>query len=473
MFRIAICGLSTESCTFSPLPTRMADFTLHRGEAFLNRYPFLDMFDAEFVPLMWARALPGGSIEAETYQHIKSEMLQLLRENGPFDGVYLDMHGASNVQGMDDAEGDLISAVRELVGDQCLLSASFDLHGNISRREVENLDMLSAYRTAPHVDVVETRHRAVKMLLHCLEKGVRPMRAWLQVPLVLPGEKTSTEWEPGLSAYATLEESDPVPGVLDASLLVGYVWADEPRSSATVIVTGTDAEVITREAARIGQWYWDVRDQFDFGVRTGSVDECITWALEAPEACVFISDSGDNPTAGGVGDTPVVLASLLKRGVTSAVVSSIADEAAVKVCLAAGVGAEVELSLGGKLDPYTSQPLPVNGRVLRIEQSQNTEVVVEVEGLKVIITERRRPYHFIADFQKLGIEPLNHKIVIVKIGYLEPDLKRAAPLALLALSPGAVDQAIERIPYKRIQRPIYPLDKDMTWQPQPVLFPAR
>jgi microcystin degradation protein MlrC len=113
----------------------------------------------------------------------------------------------------------------------------------------------------------------------------------------------------------------------------------------------------------------------------------------------------------------------------------------------------------------------MHARILYIAPGQNTEVVIQIGGIKAIITERRRPYHFIADFQRLGIEPLQHKIVVVKIGYLEPDLKRAAPLALLALSPGAVDQAIERLPFQRIQRPIYPLDKEMTWQPRPFVFP--
>src|SRR5690606_7106943 len=160
---------------------------------------FLSEFDAEFVPLIWARALPGGSVEASAYQQIKAEILDLLRANAPFDGINLDMHGATNVQGMDDAEGDLMEAIRILVGRDCLISASFDLHGNISRREMENLDMMTAYRTAPHVDAEETRHKAVSMLVHCLNNGIRPMRAWVQIPVVLPGEKTSTEWEPGAS----------------------------------------------------------------------------------------------------------------------------------------------------------------------------------------------------------------------------------------------------------------------------------
>jgi microcystin degradation protein MlrC len=326
--------------------------------------------------------------------------------------------------------------------------------------------MLTAYRTAPHVDVIETREKALRMLVHCLENGVRPSRSWIAIPVVLPGEKTSTEWQPGARLYAELPASDNAPGVLDASLLVGYVWADEPRASATVIVTGTNPDVNVREAERIAQHYWDARAEFQFGVPSGSIEECIRWALQAPEACVFISDSGDNPTAGGAGDTPVALAALLAAQAPSAMVASIADAPAIEACFSAGVGAELELALGGKLDPHTSAPLPVRASVRYLAPGDNREAVIAIGGVNVILTDRRRPYHHIADFMRLGLDPLAHKIVVVKIGYLEPDLKRAAPRALLALTPGAVDQAIERLPFRRVARPLFPLDRAMEWTPR-------
>lgn len=466
--RIALGGVATESCTFSPLPTRLEDFTIQRGTDFLGRYPFLDddpSDGAEFVPLQYARAIPGGPVARAAYETLKRDYLDLLRASGPFDGIYLDLHGAMNVQGMDDAEGDWIAAVREAVGPGCLIAASFDLHGNISQREAETLDILTAYRTAPHVDVIETRAKALRLLRHCLAAGIRPERVWIPIPLVLPGEKTSTEWAPGDRLYAALAESDGAPGLLDISLLVGYVWADEPRASATVIATGTDRPVMAREAARVAQRYWDARHEFQFGVPAGSIEECIGWALAAPERTVFISDSGDNPTAGGAGDVPIALAALLASEVPSAIVASIADAPATAACFAAGVGATVEMALGGKLDPQTSAPLPVRGVVRHLAPGPNPEAILQIGGVSVIVTERRRPYHFIADFQRLGLEPLDHKIVVIKIGYLEPDLKRAAPRAFLALTPGAVDQAITRLPFRRIRRPIFPLDPAMEWAP--------
>ncbi len=468
--RIAVGGIATESCTFSPFLTQLDAFRVERGAELLNekRFPFLHKFPAAFLPLVNAHAIPGGPVAADVYQMLKTELLVRLQAVVPVDGVYLDLHGAMNVQGMDDAEGDLATAVRHITGPDCLISASMDLHGNISQRFIDAIDMLSAYRTAPHVDTLETRERAVAMLVHCIENGIRPQQVRIAVPVILPGERTSTEYEPAATVYAALQETDRAPGVLDASIFVGYVWADEPRASATVIVTGTEPDVLAREARRLAQLYWDARHDFTFGVPAGSIDECIETAVSAPEPCVFISDSGDNPTAGGVGDTPTVLGRLLAHNVPGAVVASIVDAAAVAVCREAGVGSTVTLSLGGKLDPIHAQPLSVTGQVIHLTQNDDMGgdiAVVQVDRVKVIITTRRKPFHTIAEFEKLDIHPMDHKIVVVKIGYLVPDLKRAAPQALMALSPGAVDQFIERIPYQRIRRPIYPLDPDMYWEP--------
>ena len=468
--RIAIGGIATESCTFSPLPTRLDGFFVSRGADLMTegRYPFLDQENDTWLPLLQARALPGGSVEANAYQRLKKELLDRLQEVVPVDGVYLDLHGAMNVQGIDDAEGDLATAVHQIVGPDCLISASMDLHGNVSQQFIDQIDMLSAYRTAPHVDYMETREKACVMLVRCLKEGLRPKQTRLAIPVILPGERTSTEFEPAASIYAALKEADQTPGVLDASIFVGYVWADEPRASATIIVTGTNDAMNRREAARLGQLYWDARHQFEFGVPALSIDDCIHTAVAAPESSVFISDSGDNPTAGGVGDVPVFLERLLTLKAPSTVVAGITDMAAVIACQQVGIGNQVNVSLGGKLDPIHGRPLPITGQVIHLTENDpigGNIAVIQIDNVKVIVTERRKPFHYIKELEKLGIEPLAHKIVVVKIGYLVPDLKRAAPLALMALSPGSVDQSIEHLPFQRINRPMYPLDPDMSWTP--------
>jgi microcystin degradation protein MlrC len=344
-----------------------------------------------------------------------------------------------------------------------------DLNGNVSARLVELVDMFTAYRLAPHDDVLQTREKACTLLLHCLDNRVRPLRAWVRIPVILPGERTSTLVEPGKSVYASLRESDPVPGVLDASLWVGYVWADEPRSSASVVVTGTDARNIQREATRIARRYWDARHAFDFVAPAGSADWCVEQALEFPGDGVVISDSGDNPTAGGAGDMPYVVERLLAHprfasGELSAIYASIPAPDAVAACFAAGVGGEAEVSLGGRLDPVHATPISARGTVEALFPNDpvgGNIAVLRSGGVRVIITTRRKPYHYRKDFTDLGLDPVLAKVTAIKIGYLEPELRQMARLALLALTPGAVNQDIPSLTYNRVARPIFPLDPEM------------
>jgi microcystin degradation protein MlrC len=471
-YRIGIGGIAIESSTFSPHPSTLEDFTQLRGEAMAVRYPFMPGWnfhgrdDITWLPCLQARSIPGGPIVKSAYDQMKHELLDHIRAVLPLHGFYLDIHGAMNVLGMDDAEADLAAAIREVVGPACLISAGMDLHGNVSARLVELVDMFTAYRLAPHDDVLQTREKACALLIDCLDRQIRPMRAWVRIPVILPGERTSTLVEPGKSVYGSLRESDPVPGVLDASLWVGYVWADEPRSSASVVVTGTDAANIRREAETIARRYWDARTKFEFVAPAGSADWCIEQALACDGNAILISDSGDNPTAGGVGDIPYFVSRLLAcpplaRGELTAIYASIPDPAAVAACFAAGIGQDVEVALGGKLDPVHAQPFPMRGAVAALlpdDPVGGRIAVLRAGGVNVIITSRRKPYHVIRDFTNLGLDIAAHKLTAVKIGYLEPELRQAARHAFLALTPGAVNQDIPSLRYQRVERPIYPLD---------------
>lgn len=476
--KIAIAGIATESCTFSTLPTKLDYFGIVRAEDtnFDEPYPFLvEYSEIEFVRTLYARAMPGGPVESGAYATIKTEILDRIWADAPYDGVYLDMHGAMNVLGMDDAEGDFIAAIRAAVGPDCLISASYDLHGNVSPRVITNLDILTAYRTAPHVDTLETRERAMRLLVECLGKSIRPYKAYVPIPIGLPGEKTSTEWEPGASLYAQISEKIDRIHVLDASILIGYIWADEPRVTACALAFGVDKQAAQNAAEALAKAYWDVRGEFDFGVPTMPVDDCIQAALADKDHPVVISDSGDNPTAGGVGDVTCFLERALQHDIPDLVYASIPDPEAVQICIEAGVGAQVTFELGGKLDYRHSQPLLVTGTVkfilkqawkhyvLSVEGETSHQAVLQVGGILIIITEKRTPFHHISQFQALEIEPSAHQIVVVKVGYLVPELKALAKKAYLALSPGAVNQAITELPYQRIRRPFYPFDADMEW----------
>jgi microcystin degradation protein MlrC len=472
--RIAFGGLHTECSTFNPLQMQLADFRLLRGEALSGHAEFapLRAFDAEFLPTLHARAVPGGPIAAGAYAAMKAEFLDRLAALRDLDGLYLAMHGASFVEGMEDAEGDWIEAARAVVGPDLPIAASYDLHGNVSRRVVDQLDMFSAYRTAPHIDVEATKARAVAMLVRCLGEGVRPHIAWAPIPVLLPGERTSTVDAPADGLYASLPAISELPGVWDASLMVGYVWADEKRATASAILTGTDSGALLRESAGLATRYWQARAGFRFGPVAAGLEDCLDLAAAATTAPVVLADSGDNPTGGGVGDRAEVLAALLRRGMDAAVVG-IADRPATEVCFRAGLGAELPaLSVGATLDPAGSRPVVAAARVLALADAADAadrQALVDVGGIRVALTARRRPFHTLADFAAVGVDPAAERLLVVKSGYLSPDLAALAAPNLLALTPGVVDQDITRSPRRLIARPCFPFDGDFAWAPRPVL----
>ena len=471
--RIAFGGIQIECSTYGNILSRMEDFTIRRGPELANSRLFsgLQNYPHPFMPVLLASAVPGGPVERTTYEALKTEFLGRLRELLPLDGVYLPMHGAMFVERMFDAEGDWISAVRDLVGPGCLISASYDLHGNLSRRVIDALDMLSAFRTAPHIDREETTRRACDMLVHCLEGGIRPTLVWAPIPVLMPGERSSTLYDPAKRLWAQLPAMNARDGVMDVSLLVGYVWADEARATASAVLTGTKPAALQKGALALAQQYWDARTEFAFGVPTGTMGECITKARALGTRPVVISDSGDNPTGGGTGDRADALAELLRMKVSDVVVAGIADRPAAEACYRAGVGKVIPLKIGATLDPQRSRPVEVTAKVVFLAETDTIaerQAVVAVDGVTVVLTARRRPFHQVRDFTSLGLDTTTFKIVVVKAGYLVPEIAAIANPNLMALTDGAVNQDIEHLSsWNRV--PTYPFVRDLRWSPSAIV----
>lgn len=467
--RIAFGGIQIECSTYSRIRARMEDFTVLRGTELANDpfFSHLKSYPYAFQPTLLAMAVPGGPVERHTYEALKAEFLDRVKALLPLDGLYLAMHGAMFVEDMEDADGDWIAAARGVVGPDCLMTASFDLHGSLSRKTIDTLDMLSAFRTAPHIDREETAQRACDMLVHCLDQHIRPTMIWSPIPVLMPGERSSTLYDPARRLWAQLPAMNAAPGVLDASLLVGYVWGDEPRATASAVLTGTKPDLLRKDALSLAQQYWDARKDFKFGVPTGTLDECIARAQSLSTKPVVISDSGDNPTGGGTGDRAEVLSALLKHHVTNAVIAGIADRPATEACYNGGAGATLPLKIGGTLDPQGSTPVDATAKVmflLKTDKPAERQAVVDVQGISVVLTARRRPFHEISDFTSLSLEPANFKIVVVKAGYLVPPIAKIANPNLMALTDGAINEDIEHLAsHHRV--PSYPFVPDLQWKP--------
>lgn len=475
-FRIAVGGIHTECSTSSPVLMQPEDFRVLRGADLLAHeyFDFLHADGVEHLPLLHARAVPGGPVARATYEAFKAEFLDRLKAALPIDGLYLAMHGAMNVEGMDDAEGDWISAARAVVGPDVPVAASYDLHGNVTQKIVDQLDIFAGYRTAPHIDVRETMVRAWSMLVRSLKTGEKPGVAWAPVPVLLPGERTSTEDEPAKSLYLKLPEHDAVPGIWDANLMVGYVWADEPRGTACSVVTAVDKAAAEKVTAAIAQSYWDAREDFRFGPVTGPLEDMLDIAERTETRPIILADSGDNPTGGGVGDRADVLKALLARSIGEVLIAGITDRPAVERCLAAGAGARVSLKVGGSLDP-ASPSVEVEADVVFLDDpgsAAEQQAVVRIGGITLVLASRRRPYHNIADFTRLGLDPTKVRLLVVKSGYLSPELAPIANPNLMALTDGVINQDIENLKSHRRHQPSYPFVKDFSYTPK-VFFSTR
>src|SRR5438045_2305550 len=246
----------------------------------------------------WFRKPPVGSSSLPVGSASSTSPASRAATAGPLDGVFLDIHGAMSVVGLDDAEADLAHALRGVIGADPLVSAAMDPHGNLSRSLADTLDLATSHRMSPHDDAPLTKRRAIANLVSCLARGVRPRRAWVRVPVLLPGGRACTRDAPARSIFGGLATRAGMPGVIDASVWIGYAWADEARCRAAVVVTGTDEGAIRTAARALARAYWDARTAFDFSVPAGDADWCIATALaRGTRRPFFVSDSGDNPTA--------------------------------------------------------------------------------------------------------------------------------------------------------------------------------
>lgn len=452
--RVAIGGLHTECSSYSPLLQRAGDFTRLEGQALLDFAGVDDSWQGmTALPIFHDRSIPGGPVAPDVFAAQRAEFLRRLRDAMPLDGVLLIMHGAYFVPGIDDPEGEFLTDIRAVVGPDAIISSAWDLHGQITARIVDQIDAFAAFRTAPHIDQAQTRARASKMLLDALRGGPRPQVIRRPIPLLVSGEMSSTFVQPCNSLYAALPGYDGQPGILDANLMIGYVWADSPRATAAAVVTCTDPGAGQAVARQIAERYWAARHQLVPDMESGPLPDMLA-RLSGP---AILADSGDNPTAGGVGDRAEVLAALIAGGWAKATGprAVIAGIAAPQAVAAALDGAET-LTIGGLLGG--------GGPSLTLRPDQirfsGEDAVATLGAMTLVLTARRRPFHLLDDFAALGIDLNSADLLVVKSGYLSPELRQLPRQQLMALTDGAVSQDLQSLENLHRPRPSWPFQRD-------------
>ena len=490
--RLFLAMMSHETNTFSNIPTDRHQFEtrhLHYGgeivETFRGTGTCLGgMIDAAarrgatLIPSVAASASPAGLVTREIYAHVKERLLRDLEAAGALDGVLLDLHGAMVVEGLDDGEGDLIQAVRRVVGPGVPIAVSLDFHGNISETMVREADLLHGYKTYPHVDMGERGAEAAERVLDVIGKRIKPTVALRKPPLLPPLGNQGTARGPMRRLYDMATEMEKDPKVVSISIFAGFPYADIPDAGfAVYVVTDGDQALADRLADQIANTAWAHRHEFIH--KALPVAEAVARAQAAAGQPIVLADMADNTGGGAAGDGTEVLRELIRVGARSAVVACLWDPKAVAECVRAGVGASVTLDVGGKVDDRHGPPLKVTGVVRTLSDGRfihkgpmarglpgrlGTTAVLDVNDIKVILISYRGQTLDPEMIRFVGLDPLDHKILVVKstIHY------RAAfePIAREIIevdAPGLSSSNLARFDFSRIRRPIFPLDPDTTY----------
>lgn len=485
--RIAVGGFQHESHSFAPMPTGWNEFLRPGGFPALQRPSGLvetlrptslpsagaiaaaEEAGAEIAPLVWCFANPAGPVTAEAFERITALLVASLSDaldKGPLDGVFLELHGAMVAEGFDDAEGEVLRRVRAAVGPGVPIAASLDPHANMTAAMVERADVLVPYRTYPHVDMKPAGARAVRLLVQRIRRGCAWAKSFRQVDFLIPLGAQCTLVPPMqdvLEERARLEEAE---GVAELAFCFGFPYADFPDCGVAISAFAEDAAAADRATAALAGWM-EAREPEFTGVvvpAAEGVARAIALSRDASRP-VVLADTQDNPGGGGHGDTTGLLAELVRQDAQGAVLGLINDAESAAACHAAGEGAAVPLSLGGRSD---GAPLAVTATVERLTDGRYTgtgpmargtpsdlgpTALVRVSpGVRVIVTTRKAQALDQALFTHIGVQPAEQKIVALKSSvHFRADFQPIASEVIVVAAPGPVVADPAVLPFKRLR----------------------
>lgn len=499
MKRVLVAGLQHESNSFNPIVAGVNDFQVIRGAEIFNRFrendpvtgvikPLMEQ-GYEVVPTLFASAVPNGEVDYDFYMNVKAEIIRIAKEEQakkPIDAITLALHGSMRVKGLGEAEGYLLEELRQIFPNIPLF-CSLDMHTTMTERMHNNCDGFVGYKCAPHTDRYETGVHASRMTIAALEDGFQPYSAWVKVPILIAGEQSSTTVEPMKSMIEECRRTETEPGIMAASYLMGFPWADNEDSSCAVYVVADSQEKADREALRLADQMWSRKDEFCFETETYPEQQAIDVAFEAlangQETPVYLSDSGDNPTAGSSSDCTGFLRLLMEDERTSqlrtpVLYGGIYDPQATLACKGK-VGQEVTLTFGAKFDTKTTQPITATGTVKAyIENWDKSSVKCDVAlfhscGVDIVIAEAHIGYSVPTVFYDIGRDPKDADIVVCKLGYLTASHSAIAKRSIMALSKGSTNEDLKTLNYTRVPRPIFPLDDNFPYDAKANLVPKK
>jgi len=485
--RLLIAMMKHETNTFSPVPTPLARFRPLQGEAAIRAFrgtgtglgAYLDLAErerAEIVLPIAAGAPPSSPVEDAAYAHITDTICEAVTRGG-FDGIMLDLHGAMVTESLEDGEGQFLKRLRA-IDPKTPIAVSLDMHANLYDDIIANATVVTGYRTYPHIDTYETARLAGEILLRAIRGEVRPVMAWGNEPMLPHVMRQGTDDHPNKELQHRCAAMS-AEGALAASLFTGFPHADIANAGLSAVVV-TDGDLKLAEDLRdelLGR-AWVEREAFVYKIEP--LKQSVARAKAMPpsqsgDGPIVLLDHYDNCASGGTMDTTVVLAEIMRQGLEDVAAFAIYDPEAVQHAIAAGIGAEVTLSIGGKMKmPAESPPLTVSGTVKTISNGRyrnrgpmgrgvqtdmGPSVVFDTGAVEIVLISHHVEPSDLNCFLSLGIDPLQKRYVMLKSRiHWRAGLGPMAKAVVECAGVGVCTSDYSQLQFKKVRRPIYPLD---------------
>jgi microcystin degradation protein MlrC len=487
--RLIVAGIMHETHTFSVEPTTIETMDIYRGEELLRfagtNHSVGGTIDRcrrlgiEVLPAYFAAGVSTGTPSRMTFDALTNELCARVAELLPAEGIMLNLHGAMVAEGLPDAEAEIARRVRNVAGEQIPVAITLDFHANIGQAMVDLATIVTTYDTYPHTDAAERAAEAVLLLKQKADGSIEPVKALVKPPLLPVPQAMATANEPFKSVFARAHQAEQSGQAISVTVAGGFAYADVPDAGVSVLVTTDgDPDGARALANELATQLWDAREQMI--VANTPPAEAVAEAIASPVWPVVLVDVGDNIGGGTPGDGTVLLAELLRQGAQDATVF-IADAESVEAAFDAGVGKMVDLDVGGKTDSLHGDPVPLTGYVRSIsdgrwvhEGPENAGVPVEmgptavlrVDGVNLVLTTHKTMPGDLQQLRSVGIDPLSQRILVVKAavrwrGGYEPVTRHA----ILVNTPGLGSIDLSSFNFQHLRRPIFPLDRDVSWEP--------
>jgi microcystin degradation protein MlrC len=486
--RLLIAMMKHETNTFSPVPTPLARFRPLYGEAAIRAFrgtgtglgAYLDLAQgqgAEIVLPIAAGASPSRPVEDDAYAHITEVILEAAARGG-FDGILLDLHGAMVTDSLEDGEGQFLKRLRTLAP-RTPIAVSLDMHANLYDEIIANATVVTGYRTYPHVDTYETARLAGEILLRAIHGEVSPVMAWGNAPMLPHVMRQGSDDHPNRELQHRCAAMA-AEGALAASLFTGFPHADIKNAGlSAVVVTDGDRELAESLRDELLDRAWVEREAFVYKIEALGVAVARAKTLPAPgDGPIVLLDHYDNCASGGTMDTTAVLAEILRQGLEDVAAFAIYDPQAVQQAIAAGIGAPVTLSVGGKIAmpaiPDASPPLVVSGTVKTIsngryrnkgpmargvEMDMGPAVVLDIGPAEIALISRHVEPSDLNCLTALGIDPTQKRYLMLKSRiHWRAGFGGLAKTVVDCAGVGVCTSDYGQLRFTKVRRPIFPLD---------------